>query len=61
MLRLLVLVIILGLVAWLIKFLPIGEPFITIIWVIIVLVIIWEVLALAGYTKSFVGNNRPMD
>lgn len=59
MLRILVLVIVLGLVAWLIRFLPIGEPFITIIWVIMVLILIWEVLALAGYTKSFLNSPPP--
>ena len=53
MIRLLVLVIVLGLVAWLIMaFLPLPYPFPQIIWVIMGVCIIWEVLALAGYVQS---------
>lgn len=59
MIRILILVIVLGLVAWLVRFLPLGEPFITIIWVVMILCLIWEVLALAGYTRSFLPGQGP--
>lgn len=58
-LRIIILVIVLGLVWWLIGFLPLGEPFTTIIRVLIILALIWEVLALAGFTKSFLNNPPP--
>lgn len=50
--RIIVLLIVLGLVWWLITFLPIGEPFLTLIRVVIIVCLIWEVLALAGYLPS---------
>lgn len=53
MIRLVMLLIVLGLVAWLITFLPLPQPFPLLIWVVLILCLIWEVLALAGYTKSF--------
>lgn len=52
MVRILVLLIVLGLVWWLLGYLPIPEPFHTVIGVVMILVLIWEVLALAGYTRS---------
>jgi hypothetical protein len=52
MIRVLVLLIVLGLVAWLVTFLPLPQPFHTLIWVVLVLCLIWEVLALAGYVPS---------
>lgn len=52
MIRLLVLLIALGLVAWLVAFLPLPAPFPQVIWVVMVLCVIWEVLALAGYVPS---------
>lgn len=57
MIRILVLLIVLGLVAWLVTYLPLPAPFPQLIWVCMVLVLIWELLALAGYTKSLI--NRP--
>lgn len=57
MVRVLVMLIVLGLVAWLVTFLPLPAPFPQIIWVVLILCLIWEILALAGYTRSFV--NRP--
>lgn len=53
MVRIVVLLIVLGLVAWLTTFLPLPPPFPQLIWVVLILCLIWEVLALAGYTKSF--------
>lgn len=53
--RIIVLVIALGLIAWLVTFLPIPEPFRTIVWVVLILCLIWEVLAMAGYTRSILG------
>lgn len=52
MIRILVYVIVLALVWWLCSFLPLGEPFVTIIHVVIILALIWEVLAAAGYVPS---------
>lgn len=52
MIRLLLLIIALGLVWWLLGFIPIPEPFHTIITVVMILIVIWEVLAMAGYVRS---------
>lgn len=52
MIRLLLLIIALGLVWWLLGFIPIPEPFHTIITVVMILIVIWEVLALAGLVRS---------
>ena len=59
MVRLLVLVIVMGLVAWLITFLPLPAPFPMLIWVVMVLVLIWEILALAGYTSTLWKGGPP--
>jgi hypothetical protein len=59
MLRLVFLLIVLGLVWWLIGFLPLPEPFPTIIRVVLVLALIWEVLALAGYVPSYLNRYPP--
>lgn len=59
MLRILLLLIVLGLVAWLITFLPLPPPFPTIIWVVLILCLIYEILALAGYTKSMLPPGPP--
>ena len=59
MVRILVLVIVLGLVWWLVGFLPIGEPFITIAHVVIIVALIWEVLAMAGQVPSALGWKSP--
>lgn len=47
-----VLAVVLGLAAWLITFLPIPDPFRTIIWVVMVLFLLWELLAAVGYVSS---------
>jgi hypothetical protein len=57
--RILFLLVVLGLVWWLIGFLPLPEPFPVLIRVVIVLCLIWELLALAGYTKSVIGRSPP--
>lgn len=59
--RILVLVIVMGLVAWLLTFLPIPAPFPQIIYVMMILVVVWEILALFGYVGSFLnrGNHNP--
>ncbi len=57
MTRVLMLLVVLGLVAWLITFLPLPPPFPQLIWVVMILVLIWEVLSLAGYTRSIVDRN----
>ncbi len=54
--NLLVLAIVLGLLAWLLTYLPIPEPFHTIIFVVMVLAFVWELLAAAGMTSSFIGR-----
>lgn len=59
MLRILILLIVLGLVAWLVTFLPLPPPFPQLIWVVMILCLIWEVLALAGYTRSFLNGPPP--
>lgn len=57
MFRILILLIVLGLVWFLIGFLPLPEPFPLLVKVVIVLVLIWELLAIAGYARSI--TNRP--
>lgn len=52
MIRVVILAVVLGLAWWLLRFLPIGEPFMTIILVIMVLALLYEVLSLAGYVPS---------
>jgi hypothetical protein len=52
MIRILVLVIVLGLAAWLLTYLPLPAPFPQLIWVIMILCLLWEILALAGYVPS---------
>lgn len=59
MVRIVILVIALGLIAWLVTFLPIPEPFRTIIWVVLVLALIYEVLAVAGYVPSLWRSPSP--
>ena len=59
MVRILLLLIVLGLVWWLTGFLPLPEPFPTIIRVVLILCLIWELLALAGYTKSILPPGPP--
>lgn len=59
MVRVLILLVVLGVVAWLLTYLPLPEPFPKLIWVVMILCVIWEVLALAGYTRSFL--NKPGD
>jgi hypothetical protein len=59
MIRILVLLIVLGLVVWLTTLLPLPQPFHTLIWVFVILCLIWEVLAMAGFVKSFVPWNGP--
>ncbi len=58
LLGLLVLVIVMGLVYWLIGYLPIPEPFNKIIMVIMILILIVYVLALAGFVALPVGGFR---
>ncbi len=60
MIRVLMLLIILGVVAYLIRFLPLPEPFPTLIYGCMILVVIWEVLAMAGYVPSAVGRWRQL-
>lgn len=59
MFRFLIFLVVLGLVAWLITLLPLPAPFPTIIWAVLILMFIWEILALAGYTKSYLNRNSP--
>ena len=59
MVRIIMLLIVLGLVWFLIGFLPLPEPFPLLIHVVIILCLIWELLALAGYTRSFLNNPPP--
>lgn len=59
MVRVVVLVIVLGLVAWLLTFLPIPEPFRTLVFVVMVVAVIWEVLALAGLVPSVIDRRQP--
>lgn len=49
--RVIVVLVVIGLVAWLITFLPIPQPFMTIIWVVMIVAVILWVLGMAlGYT-----------
>ena len=59
MIRIVILLIVLGLVLWLTTFLPLPAPFPQLIWVVMIVCLIWEVLALAGYTTSFIGRGPP--
>lgn len=59
MIRLLMLLIVLGLVWYLIGFLPLPEPFPTIIRVVIVLCLIWELLAMVGTVRSIFRPGGP--
>jgi hypothetical protein len=59
--RILLLLIVLGLVWWLIGFLPLPDPFPTLIRVLLVLALIWELLALAGAVPSYLSRGRPLD
>lgn len=59
MIRIVILVIVLGLIAWLVTFLPIPEPFRTIVWVVLVLALIYEILSMAGYVPSAWKSNPP--
>lgn len=62
MIRLIVFLIVLGLVWWLITFLPLPEPFPTIIHVVIILALIWELLAAAKIVPSamsYLGDPKP--
>lgn len=56
--RLVVVLIVCGLVAWLITFLPLPAPFPQLIWVVLILVILWELLSLAGYVSP-IGYRGP--
>lgn len=56
--RLIVVLIVCGLVAWLVQYLPLPAPFPQLIWVVLILVVIWEVLALAGYVSP-IGYRPP--
>lgn len=60
MVRILMLVIVLGLVAWLLTYLPIPEPFRTIIYILMILCVVWEILAVSGYTRSYLGRPGPL-
>ena len=51
--------IVLGLVWWLVTFLPIGESFLTIAHVVIIVALIWEVLAMAGQVPSVLSWKSP--
>jgi hypothetical protein len=57
--RILVLLVVLGLVWWLIGFLPLPDPFPVLVRVVIILVLIWELLAIAGYAKSITDRRSP--
>jgi cation transporter-like permease len=57
--RILILLVVLGVVAWLLTFLPLPPPFPQVIWIVMILCVIWEVLALAGYTNSFLNRRGP--
>jgi hypothetical protein len=50
--RIIVLLIVLGLVVYLTGFLPLPQPFPTLIWVAVVLTLIWAVLGEAGYAPG---------
>lgn len=52
MIRVIILLIVLGLVWWLIGFLPLPDPFPILIRVVLILFLIWELLALAGYVPT---------
>lgn len=54
MVRILLLIVVLGVVAWLLQYLPLPQPFPQLIWILMILCIVWEVLALAGFTNSFI-------
>ncbi len=57
--RIVILAVVLGLVAWLLTFLPIPEPFHTIILVVMVLALLWEVIAALGYVPSALPRRSP--
>ncbi len=57
MIRVLMLLIVLGLAWWLIGFLPLPDPFPLLVRVVIILCVLWELLALAGYTRSALPPN----
>lgn len=44
--------IVLGLVAYLVKFLPIPEPFMTIIYVVLIIALIWQILNISKNPPS---------
>ena len=56
--RIVVVLIVCGLVAWLVTFLPLPAPFPQLIWVVLILVILWELLALVGYVSP-IGYRSP--
>ncbi len=56
MIRVLMLLIVLGLVWFLVGMLPLPHPFPLLIQIVIILALIWELLALAGYTHSLLNR-----
>lgn len=59
MIRVVVLAVVLGLVAWLVTLLPVPEPFRVVIWVVLVLALLWELLAAFGYVSSALRRGPP--
>ena len=56
LLRIVIVLVVLGLVAWLVTFLPLPAPFPEIIRIVIIVVavvlVIWELLAVVGWASS---------